>query len=109
MRYIRSASDLSALSRLGHFLKGSSAQLGVLKLKASCEKLQYYGQGKDAADDQHSSISQEEAKNQIRVLLIQMRQEYDEVEHYLRNYYGEQEEDDGDEGEDEGRYGGQSE
>ncbi|KAF9278450.1 hypothetical protein BGZ88_000565 [Linnemannia elongata] len=84
-----SASDLLGLSRLGHFLKGSSAQLGVLKVKASCEKLQYYGQGMDAAG-QHSSISNEEAEKQIRVLLIQMRREYDEAETYLRVFYGEQ-------------------
>ncbi|KAF9927132.1 hypothetical protein FBU30_003482 [Linnemannia zychae] len=83
-----SASDLVALSRLGHFLKGSSAQLGVLKVKASCEKLQYYGQGKDATG-QHSTISNEEAKKQIRILLIQMRREYDEAESYLRDFYGE--------------------
>ncbi|KAF9150489.1 hypothetical protein BG015_007716 [Linnemannia schmuckeri] len=85
-----SASDLLALSRLGHFLKGSSAQLGLLKVKASCEKLQYYGQRMDATG-QHSSISNEEAEKQIRVLLIQMRREYDEAESYLRDFYGEQE------------------
>ncbi|KAF9098647.1 hypothetical protein BGX23_005713 [Mortierella sp. AD031] len=86
-----SASDLEALSRLGHFLKGSSAQLGVLKVKASCEKLQYYGQGMDAAG-QHSHISNEEAEKQIQILLIQMRREYDEAEHYLRGFYGEEQE-----------------
>lgn len=92
----RSASDLLALSRLGHFLKGSSAQLGVLKVKASCEKLQYYGQRMDATG-QHSSISDEEAEKQIRVLLIQMRREYNEAETYLRVFYGEQEDEEGDE------------
>ncbi|KAG0277470.1 hypothetical protein BGZ96_002849 [Linnemannia gamsii] len=91
-----SASDLLALSRLGHFLKGSSAQLGVLKVKASCEKLQYYGQRMDAAG-QHSLISNEEAEKQIRVLLTQMRHEYDEAENYLRVFYGEQEDEEGDE------------
>lgn len=65
--------------------------MGVLKVKASCEKLQYYGQGMDAAG-QHSSISDEEAKKLIGVLLIQMRREYDEAEKYLRGFYGEQEE-----------------
>ncbi|KAF9124617.1 hypothetical protein BGW39_008075 [Mortierella sp. 14UC] len=84
-----SSSDLAALSRLGHFLKGSSAQLGVLKVKASCEKLQYYGQGKDA-QGQHSHISNEEAEKQIRILLVQMRREYDEAESYLRDFYREE-------------------
>ncbi|KAK3845267.1 MAG: signal transduction histidine kinase [Linnemannia gamsii] len=83
-----SSSDLVALSRLGHFLKGSSAQLGLLKVKASCEKLQYYGQGMDAAG-QHTHISDEEAEKQIKILLIQMRREYEEAETYLRYFYGE--------------------
>ncbi|KAI9223072.1 signal transduction histidine kinase [Blastocladiella britannica] len=39
--------DLAALSRLGHFLKGSAAALGVAKVKLCFEKIQYLGQGKD--------------------------------------------------------------
>ncbi|KAK6405435.1 Phosphorelay intermediate protein, partial [Oleoguttula sp. CCFEE 5521] len=39
--------DLNALSQLGHFLKGSSATLGMTKVKDSCEKIQHYGAHKD--------------------------------------------------------------
>jgi len=34
---------LKTLSELGHFLKGSSATLGLTKVKDSCEKIQHYG------------------------------------------------------------------
>lgn len=31
------------MSALGHFLKGSSATLGLFKVRESCEKIQNYG------------------------------------------------------------------
>ncbi|KAI9901320.1 hypothetical protein N3K66_003137 [Trichothecium roseum] len=35
--------DLTKLSSLGHFLKGSSATLGLIKVRDGCEKIQQYG------------------------------------------------------------------
>ncbi|KAK1772546.1 histidine-phosphotransfer domain, HPT domain-containing protein [Phialemonium atrogriseum] len=35
--------NLSELSSLGHFLKGSSATLGFLKVRDSCQVIQQYG------------------------------------------------------------------
>ncbi|CAO3574949.1 unnamed protein product [Mortierella alpina] len=81
--------DFPDLSRLGHFLKGSSAALGLTKVKESCEKLQHYGNRKDAAG--LDTISNEEAERLIKALLIQMRGEYDEAENYLRVFYADQE------------------
>ncbi|KAF8931927.1 hypothetical protein BGZ52_011431 [Haplosporangium bisporale] len=79
--------DFPDLSRLGHFLKGSSAALGLTKVKESCEKLQHYGNRKDATGV--STITDSEAEELIRALLIQMRAEYDEAESYLRDFYEE--------------------
>ncbi|KAG0256746.1 hypothetical protein BG011_004323 [Mortierella polycephala] len=81
--------DFPDLSRLGHFLKGSSAALGLTKVKESCEKLQHYGNCRDATGD--SEITNSEAESLIRALLIQMRKEYDEAENYLRIFYESQE------------------
>jgi len=39
----RANKDLAELSSLGHFLKGSSATLGFLKVKDSCQVIQQYG------------------------------------------------------------------
>ncbi|KAG9327596.1 hypothetical protein KVV02_003841 [Mortierella alpina] len=77
------------LSRLGHFLKGSSAALGLTKVKESCEKLQQYGNCKDA--DGVNAITNGEAEKLIKALLKQMREEYDEAEKYLRVFYDAQE------------------
>ncbi|KAI9889711.1 MAG: hypothetical protein M1814_005010 [Vezdaea aestivalis] len=35
--------DLEELSKLGHFLKGSSATLGLIHLRDCCEKIQHFG------------------------------------------------------------------
>ncbi|KAF9164245.1 hypothetical protein DFQ26_001673 [Actinomortierella ambigua] len=80
--------DFPTLSRLGHFLKGSSAALGLIKVKASCERLQYHGNRKDATGA--TSISDEEAKKLIHALLIQMKGEYDEAKVYLKAFYEDQ-------------------
>ncbi|KAF9396156.1 hypothetical protein BGX21_009656 [Mortierella sp. AD011] len=74
--------DFPELSQLGHFLKGSSAALGLKKIKASCEKLQLYGNCKDAEGT--GTITEDEAKDLIRPLLTQMREEYDEAQLYLK-------------------------
>lgn len=81
--------DFPDLSRLGHFLKGSSAALGLTKVKESCEKLQHYGNRKDAAGV--ASITNDEAETLIRALLVQMRREYNEAESYLKVFYDGQE------------------
>jgi len=37
----RAQQDLQELSSLGHFLKGSSATLGLTKVKDMCEEMQH--------------------------------------------------------------------
>ncbi|ORX95954.1 histidine-phosphotransfer domain, HPT domain-containing protein, partial [Basidiobolus meristosporus CBS 931.73] len=77
--------DLQALSRLGHFLKGSSAALGLQKVKVSCEKIQHYGNQKDETGTK--SIPEEEALEKITSLLTQVKEEYQEAEKYLKHFY----------------------
>lgn len=69
--------DLEELSSLGHFLKGSSATLGLTKVKDSCEKIQHYGQKKDeagTADEEDEDV----CLDRIGVTLKAVRSEYDE-------------------------------
>ena len=79
--------DLQALSRLGHFLKGSSAALGLSKVKISCEMIQNHGNSYDAAGKE--VISKDEAFMRIKDLLSSVKQQYQEAETFLRRYYGE--------------------
>ncbi|QSZ32855.1 hypothetical protein DSL72_002435 [Monilinia vaccinii-corymbosi] len=78
--------DLATLSSLGHFLKGSSATLGLTKVKDSCEKIQHYGQKKDEAG---TADEPDEAKCLARVkeTLESVKEEYKEVEKVLKKFY----------------------
>lgn len=85
----RKDKELSDLSSLGHFLKGSSATLGLSKVKEACEKIQHYGAGKDetgTADEPDEATS---LKN-IEKTLDQVKKDYKEVEMFLRRFYGEE-------------------
>jgi osomolarity two-component system phosphorelay intermediate protein YPD1 len=77
--------DLTKLSSLGHFLKGSSAALGVQKVQASCEFIQHYGQLHDP--ETVKDITSEVALAKIGPLLSRVRTEYAAAEEWLRNWF----------------------
>ncbi|KAG2198689.1 hypothetical protein INT46_001296, partial [Mucor plumbeus] len=77
--------DLTELSRLGHFLKGSSAAIGLTKVKATCEKIQNVGNCQD--EEGTGKIDETEALKRITPLLPQVKTEYSEAEEYLKNFY----------------------
>ncbi|KAI9264237.1 signal transduction histidine kinase [Phascolomyces articulosus] len=77
--------DLSELSRLGHFLKGSSAAIGLKKVKATCEKIQNIGNKQDEVGS--ASIDDAEALEKLTKLLPQVKEEYKEAEEYLKSFY----------------------
>ncbi|KAI8583723.1 hypothetical protein K450DRAFT_222470 [Umbelopsis ramanniana AG] len=81
--------DLSELSRLGHFLKGSSAAIGLRMVKATCEKIQNIGNLKDETGI--STIDSEEALKQIAPLLPLVNKEYKAAKSHLETFYEEQE------------------
>lgn len=80
--------DLAQLSALGHFLKGSSATLGLTKVKDSCEKIQHFGANKDESgtkDEPNDDICLKRLETTIK----QAKQEFAEVEKVLKKFYGE--------------------
>ncbi|KAI8073310.1 signal transduction histidine kinase [Gongronella butleri] len=81
--------DLPELSRLGHFLKGSSAAIGLKKVKATCEKIQNIGNRQDETGT--TELSEDDALGKITPLLPQVQVEYAEAEDYLKNFYDVQE------------------
>jgi len=78
--------DLEQLSSRGHFLKGSSATLGLYKVRDSCEKIQHWGASKDEAGNK--DISEKEALEKIRDILPKMKMDYDDVEKWLKDFFG---------------------
>ncbi|RDB17870.1 Multistep phosphorelay regulator 1 [Hypsizygus marmoreus] len=77
--------DLSQLSSLGHFLKGSSAALGLSKVQASCEKIQHYGQKRD--EETGENLGENDALGKIEALLGQVAKEYAAAESWLKKWY----------------------
>ncbi|KAI9291551.1 histidine-phosphotransfer domain, HPT domain-containing protein [Neoconidiobolus thromboides FSU 785] len=81
--------DLPDLSRLGHFLKGSSAALGLKKVKTMCERIQHYGSLKDESGSK--SITEQEALTNIEVCIKNAKKEYRAANKYLKDFYEEEE------------------
>ncbi|KZT28907.1 histidine phosphotransferase, partial [Neolentinus lepideus HHB14362 ss-1] len=79
--------DLAKLSSLGHFLKGSSAALGVAKVQASCEKIQHYGQQRD--EESGKDLTSGAALDKIKPLLSKVKVEYAAAEKWLKEWYKE--------------------
>ncbi len=82
----RQKKDLVSLSSLGHFLKGSSATLGLTKVNDSCEKIQHYG---DHKDEHGNSSSKDDASllSLIRSTLEVVKVDYGEAERVLKRFY----------------------
>jgi HPt (histidine-containing phosphotransfer) domain-containing protein len=85
--FSRKNRQLDSLSTLGHFLKGSAAQLGVRQLKSSCAKIQLYGSLQEETDTGTAPISSDDALKRIRSLVSQARKEYHVAETELRRWY----------------------
>jgi len=78
--------DLNQLSALGHFLKGSSATLGLTKVKDSCEKIQHFGAGKNDTGDRDEHDDEKSLAN-CKKTIEQAKTEFKEVEKILRRFY----------------------
>lgn len=85
------AKNLSEMSRLGHFLKGSSAALGISQVQTGCEAMQYYGQLKRGPNG--VKIQAQEALDLIRPLLVRIKAGHREAEKWLKDFYGMEKED----------------
>lgn len=82
----RTDKDLEALSSLGHFLKGSSATLGLVKVKDYCEQIQHFGGNKNETGQQDIE-DDDTCLDAIRTALNGMRKEYVKVEDYFKRLY----------------------
>jgi len=79
------AKDLAQLSSLGHFLKGSSAALGVQKVTASCEDIQHYGQRRDEQADRN--LTTEQALSKIHDRISEAKRDHAVAEQWLKNWF----------------------
>ncbi|KAL8850421.1 MAG: hypothetical protein Q9221_004653 [Calogaya cf. arnoldii] len=78
--------DVGSLSALGHFLKGSSATLGLTKVKDACEKIQHYGAYKDETGTTEVP-DKELCLKRIKETMLPLKRDYAEAETILKRYY----------------------
>jgi osomolarity two-component system phosphorelay intermediate protein YPD1 len=79
----RGKKALGDLSSLGHFLKGSSAALGVSKVQSLCEDIQNYGNLREGT----AIITEAEAVAKITKAIAHAREEYKEAKKWLNTFY----------------------
>ncbi|EWC48716.1 hypothetical protein DRE_00021 [Drechslerella stenobrocha 248] len=77
--------DLDKLSSLGHFLKGSSATLGIYRVRDSCEKIQHLGGRKDETGSK--DIKEEQALTSIAEILPLLKDDYADAEAWLMKFF----------------------
>ncbi|KAI5897887.1 histidine-phosphotransfer domain, HPT domain-containing protein [Schizophyllum commune H4-8] len=78
------SSNLTTLADRGHFLKSSSASLGIYKVQEACGKIEQYG--KKVADD-GSSLEKDDALKLIDALLKKVKVDIDAAETWLDEWY----------------------
>jgi len=78
--------DLKQLKELGHFLKGSSATLGLVKVRDSCEKIQHYGDMKDETGT-NKEKDPKVCLDRLQKTVAVVKKDYADVEKELRKFY----------------------
>ncbi|KAF1826279.1 histidine-phosphotransfer domain, HPT domain-containing protein [Dissoconium aciculare CBS 342.82] len=79
--------NFDQLSALGHYLKGSSATLGLTKVKDSCEKIQHLGARKDETGNTDEPDDEKTLKK-IKTIIAQAKEEFEAAEKLLRRFFG---------------------
>lgn len=78
--------ELSSLSSLGHFLKGSSATLGFNRIRDSCQIIQQYGhkQTIDGASEPNEDV----CLKKITEALKKAKQDTVDLENQMQTFFG---------------------
>ncbi|RFU73037.1 osomolarity two-component system, phosphorelay intermediate ypd1 [Trichoderma arundinaceum] len=81
--------DLEKLSELGHFLKGSSATLGLIRVRDGCEHIQRYGKLENLDGSPETDV--EVCLARVKEALTTVKSDYKEVEARLKKFYEDEE------------------
>ncbi|KAF9219235.1 histidine-phosphotransfer domain, HPT domain-containing protein [Gyrodon lividus] len=68
--------ELTQLGKRGHFLKGSSAALGVIHVQEICEEIQHLGDRMDPDKESEVKMSVDDALARIKPLLARLKDEH---------------------------------
>jgi len=82
----REEEDLPELSAKGHYLKGSSATVGLSKVKVDCEKIQNFGNKLNATGDE-SEKDDQKCLDGIKDALADLKVNYKEASDVLKKFF----------------------
>lgn len=82
----RGEKDLKKCSDLGHYLKGSSATIGLSKVKLDCEKIQNFGNKLDATGAKPEP-NEKVCLNGIADALAHLNEDYKEAAGVLKRFF----------------------
>jgi osomolarity two-component system phosphorelay intermediate protein YPD1 len=83
-----SQKDLDKLSKLGHFLKGSSASIGLVAVSKSCAAMQNYGSLLDESGS--DKIDSTTALSKCADLLKTLKVDQEKAKKWLMDFYKEE-------------------
>ncbi|KAJ3005581.1 UNVERIFIED_CONTAM: hypothetical protein HDU68_004547 [Siphonaria sp. JEL0065] len=78
--------DLESMGRLGHFMKGSSAALGLRKIRETCENIQNYGRKVDSGG-KPLTLTNDELVKKLDELVKDAKEQYKEAKAWLNKFY----------------------
>ena len=67
-------------------MKGSSATLGLVKVRDACEKIQHWGQRKDEHGE--GELENDRCLKKIKDIIPQVREDCSEAETRMKAFYG---------------------
>lgn len=83
----RDIQDYDRLSSLAHYIKGSSATVGLFKIHDGCERIERFSKQRDGS----TVVSPQDAQqstSQIRDVLVALQEHNKRAEHALRRHFG---------------------
>lgn len=75
------------MSSLGHFLKGSSATIGMYKVKDSCEAMQHYGASKNEKGEAEADRTPDYWLSKISATFETLKVDYKAAERDLKSFF----------------------
>ncbi|OAQ87427.1 hpt domain-containing protein [Purpureocillium lilacinum] len=87
MRSALDIQDYDRLSSLAHYIKGSSATVGLFKIHDGCERIERFSKQRDGS----TVVSPQDAQqstSQIRDVLVALQEHNKRAEHALRRHFG---------------------
>ncbi|KAJ6444931.1 hpt domain-containing protein [Purpureocillium lavendulum] len=88
MRSALDIQDFARLSSLAHYIKGSSATVGLFKIHDGCERIERFSKQRDGGVGALQQQDPQQSSSQIRDVLAALQEHNKRAEGALRRHFG---------------------